>query len=144
MTDTSTTLLVFEDEKLKIGVNTETSLLRLTWLQHPTSETYRQGYRQAIMIALEYKTKFWLTDSRKVQYLYMADQYWMYAKMRPLLKGGKLLKFAIVLQPETLMMTDRQPILDNSGEIAKPNLGFNLEFFLDLDSASSWLLGKNE
>ncbi|QMU26974.1 hypothetical protein [Adhaeribacter radiodurans] len=139
MTDTSTTLLVFEDEGLKININPDISLLRLTWLQHPTSEVYRQGYRQAILIALEHKAKLWLTDSRKVQYLYMADQHWMYAKMRPLLKGGKLRKFAIVLQPETLMMTDRQPIMDDPTQLIKPKQLFNLEFFLDMESACSWL-----
>ncbi len=140
MIDTSTLIQIFEDEVLKIIVEPNKSLLRLTWMQHPTSEEYRYGYRQAILIALEYKIKFWLTDSRKVQYLYMADQYWMYAKMRPLLKGGKLLKFALVLQPETLMMTDRQPIMENSEQIAKPTKLFNLEFFLDLNSALAYLL----
>jgi hypothetical protein len=75
----------------------------------------------------------------------MADQHWMYAKMRPLLKGGKLHKMAIVMQPETLMMTDRNPIIENhSPDIQRPAMPrkklISLEFFLDLDSAQSWVL----
>jgi hypothetical protein len=98
---TPTQRIVFEDEVLQIEINTALSLLQLTWKIHPTSEQYRRGYRQAIYLALEYRIRLWLTDSRQVSYLHLADQHWMYAKMRPWLNGGKLLKFAIVIQAET-------------------------------------------
>lgn len=142
---TSTTQFVFEDEILQIEINSSLFLLKLTWRQQPTSEHYRRGYRQAILLALDHKIKYWITDSRLLYYLHMADQHWMYAKMRPLLKGGKLHKMAIVMQPETLMMTDRNPITENStSEDFKPASPrkklFSLEFFLDPDSAQSWVL----
>ena len=142
---TSTTHRVFEDEMLQIEVNSSLSLLKLTWQQQPTSEHYRRGYRRAILLAIDHKIKHWITDSRLLSYLHMADQHWMYAKMRPFLKGGKLYKMAIVMQPETLMMTDRNPITENLTTVntkpATPPLKlFSLEFFLDLDSAQSWVL----
>ncbi len=142
---TSTTNRVFENEILQIEVNNSLSLLKLTWRQQPTSEHYRSGYRQAILLAIDHKIKHWITDSRLLSYLHMADQHWMYAKMRPLLKGGKLHKMAIVMQPETLMMTDQNPIKDNQAPenylaaMPRENL-FSLEFFLDLDSAQSFVL----
>ena len=146
MIHTSTIPRVIEDELFHIDINTSLSLLKLTWQQQPTSEQYRRGYRQAIMLALDHKIKHWITDSRLVSYLYMADQHWMYAKMRPFLKGGKLYKMAIVMQPETLMMTDRHPITENltteNGKAVMPlKKLFSLEFFLDLDSAHAWVLG---
>ncbi len=142
---TSTTHRVFEDEILQVDVNISSSLLKLTWRQQPTSEHYRRGYRQAILLAIDHKIKHWITDSRLLSYLHMADQHWMYAKMRPLLKGGKLHKMAIVMQPETLMMTDRNPITENpDADNYKPATPrkklFSLEFFLDLDSAQAWVL----
>jgi hypothetical protein len=140
---TPTQRIVFEDEVLQIEINVSLSLLQLTWQQQPTSEQYRRGYRQAIYLALEYKTRLWLTDSRKVAYLHWADQHWMYAKMRPWLKGGKLLKFAIVIQAETWLMTDLKPVYNYLEPTAEPRKEFNLEFFLDLEAAQSWLLAEN-
>lgn len=130
---------VFEDELIKIGIESSLSLLHMTWHQHPTSEQYRQRYRQAILLALKFKAKYWLTDSRQVPFIYMADQHWMYAKMRPLLKGGKLLKFAIVLQPDTLLMTDTETIRGYSDQSQNREKRFELEFFLDKETAQYWL-----
>ncbi len=133
---------VYEDEALTIYLDLNLSLLRLVWKQQPSSTQYRDGYRQAIMLALEHKTSYWLTDSRQVMYLHQADQHWMYSKMRPLLKGGKLLRMAIVLQPETLIMTDQKPLRDNpvaSFPAHKVKKLFHLDFFLDVESALIWL-----
>lgn len=136
----STATEVFEDEVARIAIEADLSLLRLTWKVHPNSDQYRSGYRKAIFLALEFKLKYWLTDSRQVLYLHMADQHWMYAKMRPLLKGNKLAKLAIVLQPETLMMTDSKPMYETSTEPrSNAKKLYNMELFLDLDSAKSWL-----
>jgi len=137
---TTTISQVHEDEFHRIFIEHDFSLLRLTWKQHPDSEQYRNGYRRAIQAGIENKVQYWLTDSRKISYLHMADQHWMYSKMRPLLKGGKLKRMAIVLQPETLMMTDRYPLLNNPGKSPYTDKLFNLEFFLDMESAHSWLL----
>ncbi|QMU26863.1 hypothetical protein [Adhaeribacter radiodurans] len=134
---------VFEDETHIIQIEKEHSLLCLTWKQHPDSTLYRAGYRHAIQAALAYKVQFWLTDSRKVPYLIMADQRWMYSKMRPLLKGGKIKKMALVLQPESLMMTDKYPYLDQLDKNTKTNHSLHFDFFLDLDSAYAWLLDAN-
>ncbi|RDC58855.1 hypothetical protein [Adhaeribacter pallidiroseus] len=112
---TSTTRRLYENEVLTIYLELDLSLLRLDWKQQPSSPEYRMGYHQAILLALEYRTLYWLTDSRQVLYLHQADQHWMYAKMRPLLKGGKLQRMAIVLQPETLIMTDQKPCMTIQG-----------------------------
>jgi hypothetical protein len=144
MVYTPTQRIVFKDEVLKIEINTALPLLQLTWQQHPTSEQYRRGYRQAMYLALEYRIKWWLTDARQVTYLPLADQHWMYAKMRPWLKGGKLLKFAIVIQAETWLMTDLKPVYNYLESTAEPRKEFNLEFFLDLEAARFWLLAENQ
>ncbi|QNF32252.1 hypothetical protein HUW51_05715 [Adhaeribacter swui] len=139
---TSKLHLLFEDTIFKIELDAIGPILRLTWQQHPSSEDYRRGYRQAILLALEHKAKYWLTDSRMLPYLHMTDQHWMYTKMRPLLKGGKLQKMAIVMQPETLMMTDINPIMDQASPNQKREKLINMEFFLDLESAKLWLLNE--
>lgn len=139
MVYTATTRQVYEDEALTIYLDPPLSLLRLVWKQQPSSTEYRLGYRQAIMLALEHKPQYWLTDSRQVMYLHQADQHWMYSKMRPLLKGGKLRRMAIVLQPETLIMTDQGPIHDKTTTAFRGKKLFNLDFFLDVDSAMDWL-----
>ena len=136
-------LPVFEDEVFKINIDPELAILQLSWQQHPTSEAYRKGYRQAIAVATAYKTKFWLTDARRVNYLHRADQYWMYSKMLPLLNKAKLLRFALLLQPEVYLMTDRKPVLNSSDENAKRPKPINIEFFLDMNSAQLWLMAGN-
>ncbi|RDC58773.1 hypothetical protein [Adhaeribacter pallidiroseus] len=140
---TSTTRRLYENEVLTIYLELDLSLLRLDWKQQPSSPEYRMGYHQAILLALEYRTLYWLTDSRQVLYLHQADQHWMYAKMRPLLKGGKLQRMAIVLQPETLIMTDQKPLHDNTGNPFPSKKLFHLDFFLDVDSALAWLQENN-
>lgn len=139
MVYTSTLQIVYEDEALRIGIQPTFHLLQLTWQRHPTSEEYRHGYEQAMQTALDNKIMYWLTDSRKVAYLHMADQHWMYARMLPLLKSGQLLKFAVVLQPETFLMTDRKPVQHYLEEHAESGNALNLDFFLDLEAAQCWL-----
>lgn len=139
MLETSTLRSLYEDEVLHLGLNPALSLLQLTWKQHPASETYRRGYHQAILLALEHKAKYWLTDARQLPYLHQADQHWMYAKMRPLLKAGKLRRMALVLQPEALIMADQKPLLETTELPFQAKKLFSLDFFLDVDSALSWL-----
>ena len=143
MVYTATLRTVFEDEVYHIGLDDALSLLQLTWQQHPTSEQYRRGYRHAIGFLVAYKIRLWLTDSRKVPYLLLADQHWMYVKMRPFLRGGKIRKFAIVLQAGAWLMTDLKPVYQLLQPKAEPNREFNLEFFLDLETARYWLLAEN-
>jgi hypothetical protein len=128
---------IFKDEVLQIGIEENVALLRLTWLQQPDSANYRRGYQQAIHLAQENNAKFWLTDSRQILYLPLADQHWMYAQMCPLLEAGTLSKFAIVMQPETFMTTDKAPISDKLSNNKKL---YNIDLFLELPSARAWLL----
>ena len=130
---------VFEDEVLQISIDSASSLLRLTWRQHPDSAHYRRGYEQAIQLALEYKTKYWLTDSRKVLYLPMPDQHWMYSQLFALLTSGQLSRFAIVMHPETFMTTDKAPISHNAEQQHKLEKPMNMDLCLDLPSALAWL-----
>ena len=144
MIETSTQNLIYKNEVLTVVVDTTKSLLQLTWLQHPDSEQYRKGYRLAILSAFTHQVKYWLTNSLKVPYVLLADQYWMYPKMLPMLKGTKLHKMDIVLHPEALIMTDRKPTLDNPERMAKSVRQLNLDFFLDITSAHLWLQEGNQ
>ena len=143
MIKTSTLRQIYEDEVLRISVDLGHSILHLHWLQHPSSEQFRQSYRNAILVALEYKTTYWLSDFRPGLYVCMADQHWVFGKMRPLLKGGKIRKLAIVLQPETLMMIDQQALMEKDDSRQQRKKELNIDFFFDIESAHSWFEEEN-
>ncbi|MGV3588812.1 MAG: hypothetical protein ACO1OF_17535 [Adhaeribacter sp.] len=142
MIKTDGTKLVFADEVLQIRIDSTLSLLRLTWQQHPNSGDYRRGYQQAIQLALEHNTQYWLTDARQVLYLPLSDQHWMYTQLFPLLESGQLLKFAIVMHPETFMTTDKTPLANNPAQPLSLKRPYTMDLFLDLPSALAWLLEK--
>ncbi|KAA5539036.1 hypothetical protein [Adhaeribacter rhizoryzae] len=140
MINTASIKLIFADEVLQISIDSTKSLLRLTWQQHPNSTDYRRGYQQAIQVALDTNTKYWLTDARQVLYLPFSDQHWMYAQLFPLLERGQLLKFAILMHPETFMTTDKAPLAENVAQPLSLKKPFTMDLFLDQPSALAWLL----
>ncbi|KAA5538964.1 hypothetical protein [Adhaeribacter rhizoryzae] len=142
MINTASIKPVFADEVLQISIDATLSLLRLTWQQHPNSTDYRRGYQQAIQLALDSNTKYWLTDSRQVLYLPISDQHWMYTQMFPLLERSQLLKFAIVMHPETFMTTDKAPMTNNVAQPLSLKKPLNMDLFLDHPSALAWLVGE--
>lgn len=128
-----------EDDLLEILVNHESSILLLTWKQHPNSEQFKEGYRAGIDLTFKHGLKFWLSDSRKVNYVEAADQLWLVMKLRPILKSGKLNKFACVMNFSNYSMTDTSLIYeDPEREIEENSVKFHILF--DMESAFYWLM----
>src|SRR3712207_46527 len=91
------------NEYVQIKLDPQFSYLHLCWKQHPASEQFRNGYRLGVYLAIKYKIRYWLADAQNVTYLAGFDQSWLSTKMRPLLKSGKLVKYAIIMKPDCFL-----------------------------------------
>jgi len=134
---------LLENEFLLISLEPELTILQLTWKQHPNSEQFKNGYRLGIELMLKHGVKYWLSDSIKINYVEAADQLWFSMKLRPLLKSGKLHKFANVMNLNNYLMTDTTLVYENpEQEMDEAKANFHILF--DLESAYLWLLEDND
>jgi len=127
------------DECVQIKLDLQLSYLYLHWKQHPSSEQFRNAYRTGVYLAVKYNVKYWLADARNMTYLAGYDQSWLSTKMRPLLNGGKLLKYAIIMNPDCLIMTQHKPNAASPSQKKPTNRPDNFHLFMNEEVAYTWL-----
>ncbi|QMU29167.1 hypothetical protein [Adhaeribacter radiodurans] len=127
------------NEVVQIKLNPQLSYLYLFWKQHPNSEQFRNAYRLGVYLALKYNIKYWLADAQHMTYLAGFDQSWLTTKMHPLLKSGKLIKYAIIMSPDCFLMTQHKPNSASSTEKQPATRSDNFHLFMNEEEACSWL-----
>lgn len=134
---------VFEDEFIRIDHDAHLGLVMAVWLQHPDSETFRRGFSLASEVVLKHQCRYWLSDSRQVHYLEIADQNWILNHMAPILGNSSLNKFARINSIEGLSLQD----LDRVMKLLEfsPHLKSELEIavFLDMEESIEWLFSSH-
>ncbi|MFC6998827.1 hypothetical protein [Rufibacter roseus] len=135
---------LYEDEVVRLQLEKAYSVLRLTFLQHPEPEQFRNAYRLAIDTAVVKEIEFWLTDARKIKSMLPENQAWLVQHMSPLFKSKRLQKFAIVMAPECFVMTNpnkvyEKPIAQKEAAPASP-----IKVHFDLEAGFAWLLSHVE
>lgn len=135
---------IFEDEFIRLDLDDSLGLVLLVWLQHPDSETYRRGFSLAGEVVLKHQCRYWLSDSRQIHYLEMADQNWILNHMAPMLGNSSLNKFARINSIEGLYLQDLDRVMQQLE--SSPHLKTELEIavFLDMEESIKWLFSAHE
>ncbi|MGV3502627.1 MAG: hypothetical protein ACO1O1_02915 [Adhaeribacter sp.] len=133
---------VFEDEFLQIDLDAGLGLVKAVWLQHPDSDRYREGFSRAAEIVLQHNCRYWLSDSRQIHYLEIADQNWILHHMAPMMGNSCLSRFARVNSIEGLYLQDLDRVMQQLE--SSPHLKSDLEIavFLDMEQSINWLFSS--
>lgn len=135
---------LYEDEVVRLQLEKANSILRLTFLQHPESEQFRNAYRLAIDTAVVKGVNFWLTDARKIKSMLPENQAWLVQHMAPLFKSQNLQRFAIVMAPECFVMTNPNKVYEKSIAQKEASPASPIKVHFDLEVGFSWLLSHVE
>ena len=139
------TQVVFSNNCIRIEVDVTAGIIFVEWLRHPSSLEFRRLYQKASDISFEYNCLYWISDARAVHYLEIADQNWILRELAPRLKTTSLLRYARVMTEDGVAMLDAARVRDNVMNSPYLTEGkFQVQFFLDKESALEWLLSERE
>lgn len=133
------TAVLYQDEFINIELDAQARYISVEWLQHPTSEVFRERFHKAAELSNKHKCLYWLSDSRAIHYLEFADQNWMMAHIFPLLPDSHLVKFARITSIESIALMDTARIYSSLEHMQGTELKTQLEIFTDKESALEWL-----
>jgi len=74
---------IYSNKDAQIKVNNPQCYLQITWLQHPTSTSFRQTLLFASNYALANQVCSWMCDMREIIYLELMDQNWLVREIFP-------------------------------------------------------------
>jgi hypothetical protein len=132
---------VYQSKYIQVAINPEQDYLQATWLQQPTSESFREQIRLVVDLALARNIKKALFDVRQRAYLEIADQNWLVREIVPLFVGTNL-RFAYVVSETTLEVMDTyriQVAVENNPVLSEQVI---IKMFLDPQEAQTWLFSK--
>ncbi|QMU28034.1 hypothetical protein [Adhaeribacter radiodurans] len=131
--------LVYSSEFIKIEADREQDYLLATWLQQPTSATFREQLQWVTDYALANHINKALFDIRERAYLEVVDQNWLMREIMPLFKENNL-RFAYLISKTTLAAMDIFRI-QAAVEANMPGKNqMELNTFLNKDEAINWLM----
>lgn len=127
-----------EDEYMTLCIYTEASLLHIEWHQHVNSRELRAGFLAALNQAINNKTKYWLSDTRNLNYAEAADQKWLIQTGGQLLAKSNVQKVAHVVSDDSIRMLVAYNIADKIKDLF-PQVPAQFEIFTDPVKALHWL-----
>ena len=130
---------IYQDEYINIKLDKRLKFVYLVWLQHPSSDVFRQNFAKAVEICIANECQYWLSDSRAMHYLEFADQNWMLELIYPLLPKMALLKFARVNTLESIALMDGARVCRQLEQLPEFKLKAQLEVFSSKEAALDWL-----
>ncbi|MHC2990665.1 hypothetical protein OB13_03355 [Pontibacter sp. HJ8] len=131
---------VFQNDYVKVEIDSAHGLIYVEWLQHPDSQALREGFLKLADIVLASKSKYWLSDAKAIHYLEFADQNWLISEMAPVLKKSQLVKFARLTTQEGMLMMDVARLYEMVGKLTALGITTQLEMFTSKEAALEWLL----
>ncbi|PSR52366.1 hypothetical protein AHMF7605_01920 [Adhaeribacter arboris] len=131
--------LVYASDFIKIEADQEQGYLQTTWLQQPTSASFREQLRRVVDYALANHIDKALFDIRERAYLEVGDQNWLMREIVPLFKENNL-RFAYLISQTTLAAMDvfRIQSAVETNEAGKKQM--EMKTFLDKEEALNWLM----
>lgn len=94
--------VIFADQDAIVEIDEVNNYLQLTWLQHPSSESFRHIVTIASQYAANQQLTLWLCDMRKLSYLLMSDQNWLVREIYATLDPKKQYECAYLVSKEGL------------------------------------------
>ena len=116
------------------------AFLRVTWLQQPTSNVFREHITRITSLALEKRLFHVLFDVRKRDFITLSDQNWLLREIIPRYTGNTV-RFAYVETVKGLEMMDTFRLQHAVMHTPWLKGKFDMELFLSPDEACQWLLG---
>ena len=130
--------VIHQSDTMEVAIDAEQSYLQATWLQQPSSQSFREQLWFVADQALARKTTKALFDVRKRAYLEIADQNWLVREIVPLF-AGRPLRFAYVVSETTLEAMDTYRIQVAIASNPQLSEQIKVELFLDPPEAQAWL-----
>lgn len=128
--------LIRDDEHAKVEIDLRWSVLRLTWKGFVPSKEFRRILIQAHMQVVQYKVRFWLSDSRRMAAIMRDDEQWIQTVWIPRIFNAGLERLAIVPgQDYFYQMTTKRLVEGNV-----PRSPFPAQLFEKPEEAMRWLL----
>lgn len=139
-----TLTLLYEDEVFRIGYNKVFSLLEFSFLTHPDSTRFRNGYSLALDVAFNKDIKYWLTDATQIKAMERENQVWLMEKMAPWLKSCQTCRFAIVMAPECFVMTNPNQVYEKPKAGQENQRPGQIKVHFGKEAAYNWLFSGQE
>lgn len=133
---------IYQDDYVKVELDETARFLYAQWLRHPDSQTLRRIFQMLANLAVESKTRYWLSDARAIQYVEFADQNWLLHDIVPMLKKSELLKFARLTTTESLVLMDVVRVYALVSQMTDLGVQTKLEMFTDEEEAMAWLFAE--
>jgi hypothetical protein len=128
-----------QNDFIKIEANSEYNYLKITWLQHPHSENFRQETKRFAEFALQRNLTNVLLDVRERVYLAIKDQNWLIDEILPLIKN-RTVRFAYLINIEDFDIMDTYKVHDLILTNPQYNKQVSGMIFLNEEEAQNWLL----
>ncbi|MFB9861873.1 hypothetical protein [Rufibacter immobilis] len=127
------------ESNLRLTYRPDLDILFLRWLRYPTSAQLRQGYMEALELAVQEDCRFWLFDLRSRGSLSVEDEAWMLKTYFPGIEERLPYQnyFANLVTPTHYTYIQEHiglSFLSNYGNFTK------LGIFLSEQDAVAWLL----
>lgn len=130
---------LYQDEYIIIQLDEHIKFVYVEWLQHPSSEIFRQNFKIAMEACISNNCQYWLSDARAIHYVEFADQNWMLELIYPLLPKSNLLKFARVNTLESIALMDVARVCTKLEQLPEFKLKTQLEVFNYKATALDWM-----
>ena len=134
----------YSDKNVLIEIDELNNFLQITWLQHPSSESFRHIMTLAAQYALKKQLTLWLCDMRKLWYLLLIDQNWLVQEVYAGLQRNQHYKIAYVVSNEDLELFSSfriQNLVEADFHLRKI---LQIEIYFEKHQALEWLQDQPE
>ena len=135
---------IYANADAKIALDEVNRYIQVTWLKHPSSESFRHIQLLALSSVIEKQLVLWLCNMCKIVYLEVEDQNWLVRKVFSAFDPDKQHEFAYVVGTEgTELFTTFHihDLVENDPQLSKI---LHIEIFFDEDIARQWLLDQTK
>jgi hypothetical protein len=126
------------NEEIGIQVYSEISLVYVFWKKHISGAAFQEAFRAGFEQVYQRELKFWISDSRTLNYAYLSDQQWVAEEGSDLFAGSTLLKLAHVVPEDDIRMLIALQLADKLRARLQDGVK-EVEVFSSLDHALYWL-----
>lgn len=129
--------VILENKFVTIHFDAGLSMLRLEWLDYYTADEYKEVLKIMIDTSKERDVKYWLTDSRRLEFLLLSNVCSALEVMGAELRETNVRKIARIRSKDIL--NENQIAEKVKAEKLAGTLPFDVGFFDDETSAMNWL-----
>ena len=128
-------MIRFQNDSVVVELRNNATAIFLRWKGFPRSTQYREGLEKSLAIAMEYKTRNWISDIRHLDGIGLKDQQWVGEVWLPkAVSNGCYKKQAVIVSAH---MEEKISALNVDTSIQ--NQVVEIRHFTNLKDAREWL-----